>query len=88
MSSIYRMEFKRIVLLLVTFLLGVFAEEPKDGEVLAVTPRDLKLTPFNLSALILVSLFTMLIIFIVNLTIDTDTPTRFEEKMPPIMKEY
>ncbi|KAK9171174.1 hypothetical protein CmeUKMEL1_07245 [Cryptosporidium meleagridis] len=79
---------KNIVLLFATFLLSVLAEDQKDGEVLPVAPRDLKLTPFNLSALILVSFFTMLIIFIVGLTIDTDTPTRFEEKMPPIMKEY
>ncbi|KAL3126710.1 hypothetical protein CPHLJ_8g4785 [Cryptosporidium parvum] len=88
MENSYKMGVKNIVLLFATFLLSVLAEDQKDGEILAVTPRDLKLTPFNLSALILVSFFTMLIIFIVGLTIDTDTPTRFEEKMPPIMKEY
>ncbi|KAH8583474.1 uncharacterized protein ELE39_000242 [Cryptosporidium sp. chipmunk genotype I] len=79
---------RNIVLLFATFLLSALAEDQKDGEILAVTQRDLKLTPFNLSALILVSLFSMLIIFIVGLTMDTDTPTRFEEKMPPIMREY
>ncbi|OII72834.1 uncharacterized protein cubi_03704 [Cryptosporidium ubiquitum] len=82
------MRAKNIVLLLATFLLSVLAEEQMDGEISSVAQRDLKLTPFNLSALILVSLSTMLIIFIVGLTMDTDTPTRFEEKMPPIMKEY
>ncbi|KAF7458816.1 hypothetical protein HWI79_663 [Cryptosporidium felis] len=82
------MEIRNTILLIAIFLLNVSADSPKDGEVLAVTPRNLKITPFNLAALILVSLFTMLIIFIIGLTMDTDTPTRFEEKMPPIMKEY
>ncbi|KAH7648265.1 hypothetical protein FG379_000189 [Cryptosporidium bovis] len=50
--------------------------------------RNLRITPFNISAVLLVFSFTSLVIFIVGLAMDTDTPTRFEEKAPPIMKEY
>ncbi|KAH8741274.1 hypothetical protein FG386_000181 [Cryptosporidium ryanae] len=80
---------KKAIYLCLLLLVGVLAEL-KDKPAIEETEiqRNLRVTPFNISAMLFVSLFTLLIIFIVGLAMDTDTPTKFEEKAPQIMKEY
>ncbi|EEA08174.1 uncharacterized protein CMU_011230 [Cryptosporidium muris RN66] len=54
-----------------------------------LTPlKGLTITPFNIAAMVVMAFFTLVAIFIVCIMLDTDIPTKFEEKMPPIMKEY